>query len=362
MDLLLRGNKYLTISTKFRFSGFGKFNYFLLLVSVPATMSSGIVTGSISIVLPAVGCHFEATNFEKGLLQVSTYIGMIVTAFFWGFASDSFGRKKLLMYGFLLDGLVGIGASLSPSLGVMIFFKILGGALNSGPFSIFMAYLSEIFLKEYRDFAVLSSGIFSAFGNIVQPVLGYLLMSYAPFQPWELFDNYTIAPWRLFLFICAMPSLLSGIGSIFMLESPKFLLEKGRRDEALGVFKTMYSVNTGMPASSFPVHTLHDVRSASLIVSSNLEPSMSFFQRVRKGMRQSLNLFRPPFVGRLSIFMIIQFGAMAAMNSFRLWLPQLFTLAENARLANSSSSEAGFCEAISASNNVPATQQCRSWS
>lgn len=38
-----------------------------------------------------------------------------------------------------------------------------------GPYSIFMAYLSEVFMDKYRNFAVSTAGIFSAIGNFMQP-------------------------------------------------------------------------------------------------------------------------------------------------------------------------------------------------
>ncbi|KAF6206271.1 hypothetical protein GE061_017500 [Apolygus lucorum] len=332
-------------------AGFGKFNYFLLLVSLPAHFSAGMVAGSISFVIPSISCDFEITNFEKGVLQLGSYFGTIIAAFFWGSASDSFGRKKLLTYGFLLDGLAGIGASLSPSLWIMVVFKVLNGALNSGPASIFVAYLSEIFLKQHRDIAVLSSGMFSAIGNILQPVLALLFMWYFPLEnPITIYGDYRITSWRLFLMANAVPSLLCGVACAFFLESPKFLMEKGRKEEALNVFQTIYTVNTGLPASDYPVHHLHDMRSPSIIASSKLETNKTFWERVKTGFILSSTLFRPPYISRALYYFAIQFGAMAGLNSFRLWLPQMFATAASTS-SNSTSTEGGLCDLLVASSS-----------
>jgi len=39
-------------------------------------------------------------------------------------------------------------------------------------------------------------------------------------------------------------------------ESPKFLMSCGKRDEALSVFRRIYSINTGKPPESYPVSVL----------------------------------------------------------------------------------------------------------
>jgi VNT family MFS transporter (synaptic vesicle glycoprotein 2) len=53
--------------------------------------------------------------------------------------------------------------------------------------------------------------------------------------------------------VCAVPSLLSGIIFLFMPESPRFLMTVGRNEEALAVFKQVYTLNTGKSKADFPV-------------------------------------------------------------------------------------------------------------
>jgi len=59
--------------------------------------------------------------------------------------------------------------------------------------------------------------------------------------------------WRLFYLICSVPSLLAFIAFLFFPESPKFLMSRGRTDEALEAFERIYMVNTGKPAHTYPV-------------------------------------------------------------------------------------------------------------
>ena len=65
-----------------------------------------------------------------------------------------------------------------------------------------------------------------------------------------------INSWRVFLAICSLPEFLACLALFAFPESPRFLLLKGRREEALEVFKKIYSVNTGKNPDTYPVRNL----------------------------------------------------------------------------------------------------------
>lgn len=53
--------------------------------------------------------------------------------------------------------------------------------------------------------------------------------------------------------LCSIPSLALGFWLCMFPESPKYLIEGEMFDEALVVFKEMYSINTGNPPEEYPV-------------------------------------------------------------------------------------------------------------
>ena len=73
-------------------------------------------------------------------------------------------------------------------------------------------------------------------------------------QQWVLNLGFvTFNSWRIFVFFLFLPSFVSCIGFSYLDESPKFLMSCGRQEEALKIFRKMYSMNTGNPKEMYPV-------------------------------------------------------------------------------------------------------------
>lgn len=53
--------------------------------------------------------------------------GMVSSALMWGFIADSFGRKPVVFYGYLADGILNVLSGLSQNFYVLIVFKFICG-------------------------------------------------------------------------------------------------------------------------------------------------------------------------------------------------------------------------------------------
>jgi len=80
-----------------------------------------------------------------------------------------------------------------------------------------------------------------------------------------LSKTYKIDSWRMFLAICSLPEFLACIAFFAFPESPRFLILKGRHDEALNVFKKIYSLNTGKDPDTYPVIWVHGMNGLAKI-------------------------------------------------------------------------------------------------
>lgn len=296
-------------------AGFGKFNYFILLIAIPASCTSTFVVGAMSYVIPVAGSELELTPMRKALLQSAPYAGMISSAFVWGAMSDSFGRKNLLAIGYILDFIMNTLCAAIPHWIPILIFKFLSGSMVSGPFSIFVAYLSEVFILKKRDLAVLSIGIFSGALQCLHVGLAFLVIP-AKFPDWL-----PLKSWQLFIFFCGFPSLITGISCAFCVESPKFLTEKGKPEKALDVCKTIYAINTGRSRNSYPVKK---IRKPAEIMGNNEENS------VLNKIMATTSVLKAPYVNRLLMMFVMQGAAVVTANLIVLWLPEMLTVVANA--------------------------------
>ncbi|XP_014292692.1 synaptic vesicle 2-related protein-like [Halyomorpha halys] len=306
----------------------GKFSIALLLLAFPASCSSGFDSGSVSYLIPVASVDLGLAPYDRALLQSSCYAGMILSGMLWGFLSDAFGRKKLLVFGFLLDALMNVLAGAFPILSLMILFKFLAGIMICGPSPIFTAYISEVYPKKGRDLAVLSTGFYSAMGQILQAGLAMLII------PLQIPKEIPFKSWQLFQMACSLPSLISGIGCIFFVESPKFLADKGNHEGALKACQTIYTINTGNQSATYPVKRLNHM--------GRKTEDKSNFSKFLEGM----DIFKPPFVQKALIIFVIYLGAVGSHNSLRLWMPEILTLVSTSTL----DPEEGFCPLLHEGN------------
>ena len=57
------------------YSGYGKFNYMLNLVAIPAAWSISFDTSTMSYILPSAECDLNLSNLDKGILNAMVYGG-----------------------------------------------------------------------------------------------------------------------------------------------------------------------------------------------------------------------------------------------------------------------------------------------
>ncbi|XP_039290154.1 synaptic vesicle glycoprotein 2A-like isoform X4 [Nilaparvata lugens] len=303
---------------------YGKFNYWMLVIALPASCVTYFDTTVMSLALPAATCDLSINDFNKGCLIGAAYAGMILSAFLWGFLSDKYGRRRLLVIGYFLDTLLNICASFSKNFTELLIFKFVGGMIVSGPYSIFMAYISEMFHGKQRDRVVMYVGIFISFGGIVQPTLAWLLI---PLKfHWTFFnDALETNSWRMFMIVSTIPSFLSAFLFLFCVESPKFLMSKGRNEKALEVLKTIYSINSGKPRDTYPVKSLKDEQVHQPEFEEETPADSHKISHVLyRTWRQLTAIFRPPYASNALLVFAIQFGALMSLNNLRQWMPLLF--------------------------------------
>ncbi|XP_023311297.1 synaptic vesicle glycoprotein 2B isoform X1 [Anoplophora glabripennis] len=293
---------------------FGKFNIFLMVVTMLPCFSQTFETGAISFVVPVAQCDLNLSLEDKGVLNAMVFAGMITSGFFWGYLSDSLGRKRIITYGYFLNGLVGIMGSMSPNILLLMIAKFFNGLLINGPFESATSYLSEFHSAKYRARVQMVRGIILSFGNVLLPLIAWGILPRN--LDFKIFDFIDIHAWNVFLLICTLTTILGATVYLFMPESPKFLMSAGRNEEALKVFETVYRINTGRPRNTFPIKFL--------VAETNNTTKKSTAEALLEGMHEIKSLFQRPYIFKLLLACTNCFLIMMSANTLKLWLPQLF--------------------------------------
>lgn len=322
-------------------TGFGKFNLLLLLVAIPSGWASMFESTTVSYIIPVAECDLELSLEDKGYLISITYLGMLSSSMVWGFLSDTLGRKKLLVIGLLLAAFFTFLAGISQTFPMLMFSKFMGGFIINGPFAVLTTVLSEYHCAKYRARVVLSMGIVFSVANIFLPLFAWGLLPSD--VEWKFFDGYiTLHSWHMFILTSGLPALLSGLGHYFLIpETPKFLMTSGRNDEALLVFKRMYSLNTGKHPDTFPIKELIDENA----LNEHKTISSNKMEAFRNGFAQMKPLFFAPHLGKLTLVCFLQLGTLMGLNSLRLWLPQIFTAINDYKTSHDGQ-ESSICDMI----------------
>lgn len=58
-------------------TGYGKFNYLLLIIAMPCCFSSVFETTTMSLILPSAECDLKLSLVDKGVLNAITYAGEV---------------------------------------------------------------------------------------------------------------------------------------------------------------------------------------------------------------------------------------------------------------------------------------------
>lgn len=117
-------------------------------------------------------------------------------------------------------------------------------------------------------------------------------------------------PWRLFILICGLPSLFSGLALIKMPESPKFILSQGKSDEAIQILRRMYCINTGNEKEEFIVELVPETEATESGIISLI-------------WSQTAPLFKAPHLKTTIIACILQFWIFVTSEGIFLWFPDI---------------------------------------
>ncbi|XP_048225384.1 synaptic vesicle glycoprotein 2B isoform X1 [Perognathus longimembris pacificus] len=235
--------------------GHGRFQWALFFVLGLALMADGVEIFVVSFALPSAEKDMCLSSSKKGMLGMIVYLGMMAGAFILGGLADKLGRKRVLSISLAINASFASLSSFVQGYGAFLFCRLISGIGIGGALPIVFAYFSEFLSREKRGEHLSWLGIFWMTGGLYASVMAWSII---PHYGWgfSMGTNYHFHSWRVFVIVCALPCAVSSIALKFMPESPRFLLEMGKHDEAWMILKQVHDTNMrakGTPEKVFTV-------------------------------------------------------------------------------------------------------------
>jgi DHA2 family multidrug resistance protein len=198
------------------------FNPWLVAITVTmATFMEVLDTSIANIALPHIAGSFGASTNESTWVLTSYLVsnGIVLPTSAW--LATRFGRKRFYMSCVALFAASSFLCGLAPSLGMLVFFRILQGIGGGGLQPSEQAILADTFLPSQRGMAFAFYGMAVVLAPAIGPTVGGWIT-----------DNYS---WRWIFYINVPISLLSLYMTNKFVEDPPYLKKEQERRKNVSI-------------------------------------------------------------------------------------------------------------------------------
>jgi len=192
---------------------------------------TGVVNGALQ---PMLDSGFLPSATAEGVMTSAILVGAAIGAYTVGRVSDARGRKPTISMLAVLFLVAAVACVLAPSWVFLAAARFVLGIAVGGASVTVPVFLAELAPTEQRGGLVSRNELMIVAGQLaafaVNAVIGTAFSE----------DGNV---WRYMLAVAALPAIALFIGMSTVPESPRWLLAKGRRDEALAVLRQIRSAD-----------------------------------------------------------------------------------------------------------------------
>ncbi|KAF7595484.1 hypothetical protein BBP40_005820 [Aspergillus hancockii] len=270
--------------------GMGRYQWELFVLCGFGWIADNLWLQGVALTLTQLSLEFGISESHVRFTTVALFVGLIIGATFWGLASDLIGRRPAFNMTLFLCGAFGLAAGGGPSwIGTCALFACLGLGVG-GNLPVDAAIFLE-FLPSASGNILSMLAVFWCIGTLIASLLA-----------WAFIPNYSCSNassctraenmgWRYLVLSLGAITFAMFICRFFfftLYESPKFLVSKGRQDEAVAAVqgvayknrtKTWLTIEILNEIGGYPEETKEEVLSTKEIVSRSL--SKFSYQQIR---------------------------------------------------------------------------------
>ncbi len=197
----------------------------IMIASVAATggllfgFDTGVISGAQNFLQDPAGWGVNDSQLEW--ITTAVLIGAVIGAALSGRIADLLGRKKVILFTAVIFAIGALWTGAAGSVSSLVIGRmVIGVAIGVASFTVPL-YISEVSPAGNRGSLVSLNQLMIAIGILVSYISDYLIANDA--------DPYS---WRWMFYVGVFPALLLFIGMIFLPETPRWLMKKGRAEES----------------------------------------------------------------------------------------------------------------------------------
>ena len=193
---------------------------------------ASVISGVVKFIEPEFGLTKLELGWAVASLTLSATLAMMVA----GPLSDAIGRRTVLRYAAILYAISAIASALAPSFVILVIARMLGGLGVGASLILAPMYIAEISPPAIRGRMVSFNQLNIVIGISLAFFTNYLILQLGKSDAaWAQTFKFDENNWRWMLGIEAIPALLYFFGLHFVPNSPRWLIMKGRFDDALPI-------------------------------------------------------------------------------------------------------------------------------
>ncbi|KAJ1422890.1 major facilitator superfamily domain-containing protein [Ochromonadaceae sp. CCMP2298] len=207
----------------------GLFQWRLLLMCGMAFMADALEVNLLTFLATCAGDDWGLTNTEKASITGVVFAGIILGTVFWGSFAEKYGRRWTYLLACCIVASFGFLSGAAPNYEVLIVLRTAVG-FGLGAMDVPFDLLAEFLPDETRGKFLIYITYFWTLGSLLVTGLAWAFLSQGG--------------WRALTYATAIPvTLISAASLLYLPESPRWLLIKGRGAEAAQVIHDAARVN-----------------------------------------------------------------------------------------------------------------------
>ena len=215
-------------------------NRYSFVIAVIVALGGFLMGFDASVISGVVGfieTEFSLTRIQLGWSVASLTLTATLAMMVAGPISDRFGRRPVLMAAAALFAVSAVYSALAPDFMSLVIARMIGGFGVGAALIIAPMYIAEIAPPEKRGRMVSFNQFNIVLGISVAFFSNYLILRLGQGgSEWAQSLGFDQWAWRWMLGVEALPAAIYFAALFVVPESPRWLVMRGRRDEALDVF------------------------------------------------------------------------------------------------------------------------------